>query len=104
MQVKKSIFFKILDDLEQIGGPVWVQFDTNWTPVARSFYIFFLIFIDFFKIFKDFFKKFKGFFKIFIDFFKIFIDFRQNGGPVSVQFRFSVGSVWSNWTGWFSFI
>ena len=37
-------FFKILDDLEQIGGPVWVQLDTNWTPVVRFIYIYILFF------------------------------------------------------------
>ena len=61
---QKSIFFKILDDLEQIGGPVWVQFDTNWTPVARSFYIFFFNFYRFFlKFLKIFLKNLKVFLK-----------------------------------------
>ena len=35
-------------------------------------------------------KIFIDFLKFFIDFLKILIDFRQNGGPVSVQFRFSL--------------
>ena len=47
------IFFKILDDLEQIGGPVWVQFESSL--IQTGLRLSGLIFINFFKIFIDFF-------------------------------------------------
>ena len=44
-RLKKCIFFKILDDLEQIGGPVWVQFESSLIQTGLRlpgfFYIFF---------------------------------------------------------------
>ena len=44
LQVKKCIFFKILDDLEQIGGPVWVQFESSLIQTGLRLSGFFLTF------------------------------------------------------------